>query len=132
MKTADLKVSDLMSTALITISAADVVSHADADMRLAGVRHLLVLDDRQRLVGIVSNRDLLAALGRAHGKAVKIASVMSSPPRSIAPGAPARDAAALMIEHKIGALPVLGEEGQLVGIVTETDFLQLACELLAR
>jgi CBS domain-containing membrane protein len=36
-----------------------------------------------------------------------------------------------MLEHKIGSLPVLGEEQQLVGLVTETDFLRLSYELLA-
>jgi CBS domain-containing protein len=130
MKPTHLKVADLMSTALLTIRANDVISHADADMRLAGVRHLVVVDEKQHLVGILSNRDLLAALGKARGKPVRVADAMTANPRSIGATDPARKAAALMLEHKIGSLPVVGEDGQLVGIVTETDFLQLAHRIL--
>jgi CBS domain-containing protein len=130
MKPIRLKVSDLMSTALLTIPASDIVSHAEADMRLAAVRHLLVVDDRGHLVGILSNRDLYAALSKHGGKGVRVADVMTQRPRSISQDQPAAKAAALMLEHKIGALPVIGDDGQLVGIVTETDFLQLAYSLL--
>jgi CBS domain-containing protein len=130
MKLNHLKVADLMSTALLTIAARDIVSHADAEMRLAGVRHLVVVDDRQRLVGILSNRDLLAALARAGGKGVRVSDVMTKNPRSVTANDSALKAASLMLEHKIGSLPVIGDEGQLVGIVTETDFLQLACRVL--
>lgn len=131
MKTKDLRVSDLMTTAVLTIKVGETVSDADATMRLAGIRHLPVVDDRGRLVGILSNRDLLGALVKAKGKAVQIADVMSRAVKTVASSAPARRAAALMLEHKIGSLPVLGEEQQLVGLVTETDFLRLSYELLA-
>ncbi len=126
----NLKVSDLMTTALVTIHVGNAVSHADAEMRLAGVRHLPVVDERQRLVGILSNRDLLGALAKTRGKTVHVVDVMTRNVKTIRASAQAREAAELMLEHKIGSLPVLGDEGQLVGLVTETDFLRLAYELM--
>ena len=47
------------------------------------------------------------------------------------PDDPADKAVAIMIEHKIGSLPVVDEEENLIGIVTETDFLQVAYRALA-
>ena len=131
MKPRHLKVSDLMSTAVLTIPASHVVSEASTDMRIAGVRHLIVVDDRQHMVGILSNRDLFAALSRNHGKGVRVADVMTARPRSVNVDDSARKAATIMLEHKIGSLPVTGEDGQLVGIVTESDFLQLAVDYRA-
>ena len=126
----DFRVSDLMTTALITVRERDALTHAEAEMKLGGIRHLPVLDERQNLVGILSNRDLLGALAKAHGRAVPVAEVMTRDVVTISSRAPARKAAAIMLERKIGSLPILGEEGQLVGLVTETDFLRLAYELL--
>jgi len=127
-----LKVSDLMTTSLVTVTPATAVSQADADMRSAGIRHLLVVDDRQHLVGILSNRDLLGPLSRTGGKTAHVGDVMTRAVKTVTADGSARRAAALLLEHKIGCLPVIGEEGQLVGVVTETDFLRLAYELLGR
>ena len=53
---------------------------------------------------------------------MKVSEVMSSPPVTVTPGTPVRQAAALMRENDVGALPVL-EQGQLVGIVTDRDLV---------
>ena len=124
----DLAVTDLMSTALITAKPKDLILRAEKDMAIADIRHLPVVDDRNRLVGIVSNRDLLRAIGG--GKRRLIGEVMTSKVRVVRPDTPAREAAQLMISHKIGALPVVGDEMELVGIITETDFLQVAVRAL--
>lgn len=119
-----------MTTALVTVKVGNAISHADAEMRLASIRHLPVVDDRHRLVGILSNRDLLGAMVKKRENTLHVADIMTRDVKTIPANAPARKAAALMLEHKIGCLPVLGEEGQLVGLITETDFLRLAYELL--
>jgi CBS domain-containing protein len=131
MKTVNLKAADLMTTGIITIKAGNAFSHADAEMRLAGIRHLPVVDDRNRLVGIISHRDLLRALAKSKKGTIHVVEFMVRDVKTVAASAPAREAAALMLEHKIGAVPVLGAEGELVGILTETDFLRLAHELLS-
>ncbi len=130
MRREALKASDIMTTLLITAKAGDAISHADAEMRLAGIRHLPIVDERQKLVGIVSNRDILRAFARSKKETVHLSECMSKKVHTIPARAPARKAAAMMLEHKIGSLPVIGEEGQLVGLITETDFMRLAYELL--
>ena len=131
MRLRQLAVSDVMTTAVQTIRLGGVIDQAEHDMRLAGIRHLPVVDDRGHLVGILSDRDLLGALARSRGKGVPVVEIMTRDVRTIAANAPARRAAATLLEHRIGCLPVVGDEGQLVGMVTETDFLRLCLELLA-
>ena len=124
-----LTVEDLMSTALITLRAGDAVSHADMEMKLANVRHIPIVDDHQHVIGIVSNRDLYGALASGH-KEVSIAKIMTREVVTVRPEWRAARAAELMLERKIGALPVVGDGGDLVGIVTETDFLEVAHQAL--
>lgn len=127
-----LVVSDLMTTALMTLRGRDSVSRADFDMKLARIRHLPIVDEKQRLIGIVSNRDIMRALGSGKKDAVSVAKIMSTTPITVNPSQPAHEAAALMLEHKFGALPVVGDEGELVGLVTETDFLEVAHRALSQ
>jgi CBS domain-containing protein len=102
-------------------------------MTLGRVRHMPVVHGG-RLVGVVSERDLLRASlsnltdfgndqRRAFLQAVEIRRVMSSPPVVIHPDATPEEAALMMAEQKIGCLPVLDGE-DLVGLVTETDLLR--------
>jgi CBS domain-containing protein len=124
-----LTVGDLMTTAVISLQEGATIRRADADMRLAEIRHLPVVDSGGHVVGVVSDRDLLRALSR-RGTAVAVAKVMTRHVRTVSPGTPARRAAEIMLAQKIGCLPVVGDEQELVGIVTETDFLRLAVQLL--
>lgn len=126
-----LRVSDLMSTALVTVRPRDTVERADLDMRLAGIRHFPVIDDRNRLVGVISDRDLLRAFGVADTRLIVIADLMTTQIRTITADAPAEEAVELLLENKIGCLPVVGDDGQLVGLVTETDFLEVAQRALS-
>jgi CBS domain-containing protein len=128
------QVRDLMSSEVVTLRRNDQLSIADDVMRLGRIRHLPVLDDDERLVGIVSQRDLFrGALARALGYGVHaqqkllgqllVKEVMTNDPITIAPDAPLAAAARLMLERKVGALPVV-EGDRLVGILTESDFVK--------
>jgi len=132
------RVRDLMSGEVATLQRNDQLSIADDVMRLGRIRHLPVLDDDGRLVGIVSQRDLFrGALARALGYGAHaqqkllgqllVKEVMTNDPISIAPDAPLAEAARLMLTRKIGALPVV-EDGRLVGILTESDFVKRCSE----
>jgi CBS domain-containing protein len=127
-----VKVRDVMSRKVVSISADDTLRIVDEIMKLGHVRHLPVVR-RGELVGVVSQRDLLrASLSNVMGipteeqqvflEGVHIGEVMSAPAISIDPEASVQAAAGVMAERKIGCLPVL-EEGKIVGIVTETDVL---------
>jgi CBS domain-containing protein len=127
------RVRDIMSEKIITISADDRLSTVEDIMTLGRVRHMPVVRGG-RLVGVVSERDLLraslsnlTAFGneqrRAFLQAVEIRRVMSSPPVVIGPDETPEQAALVMAEQKIGCLPVVDGD-DLVGIVTETDLLR--------
>lgn len=121
MKHYDLKVSDLMTTSLMTINASEPLSEAKIDMEVGLVHHLPVVDDRGRLVGIVSDRDIVR---RSDKK--RVADVMSRELVTTRPDSPAHLAASMMLEFRIGSVPVVNEDGALVGVVTITDYLNLA------
>lgn len=126
----DISVSDLMSTALMTVGPRDTVERADLDMKLAGIRHFPVVDERNHLIGVVSDRDLLRAFGSPEIKRVVIKDIMSKKVQTVTEDMAAVDAVESMLEHKIGCLPVVGDDGHLVGLVTETDFMLVAFRAL--
>jgi CBS domain-containing membrane protein len=121
-----IRVQELMSTGVIAVRDTDTVERAEREMRIAGIRHLPVVDDRGHVVGIVSDRDLLKAIGAKKAKTQRLGAVMTRDVRTVRPVTSAHAAVELMLEGKFGALPVVGEDGVMVGIVTETDFLGLA------
>lgn len=133
---AALRVGDVMSREPRTLGRNDRLQVADDLMRTVRCRHLPVLDDRGRLAGIVSQRDLFqSALLRALGygsrardqvlSSVVVKEVMTEPVVTTAPETTLADAARIMSDRKIGSLPVV-ERGALVGILTEGDFVRIA------
>lgn len=132
MSTTDVRVRQVMRTKIVTISAGERLSTVEDIMTLGRVRHMPVVH-KGRLVGVVSQRDLLRASlsevtsfrseeRRAFLHAIEISQVMSKPPVTIDPDAPLQKAALLMAEQKIGCLPVVEDE-KLLGMLTETDVL---------
>lgn len=126
MKPKNLLVENLMSTALITARPDESVDAADFDMKLARVRHLPVVDDKRNLVGVVSDRDVLRAVSKIGRRSVQVKDVMSTDVFTVGAEDPAEQALDIMLDQKIGCLPVEGDDGHLVGLITETDFLELA------
>ena len=127
----NLRVESVMSTALITAKLDETIADADFDMRLANIRHIPVVDEKHRLAGILSDRDVLRSLSKSKNTPVPVRNIMTTKVHTISSNAPAEEAVQTMLEHKIGCLPVTGEDGQLVGLVTETDFLRITYDLLS-
>ena len=131
-----LRVRDLMTREVATLRPNDKLSVAEEIMRTARIRHIpVVCEDELELIGILSQRNLFrGALARAfgygedaHGQALSrllVREVMSEKVVTCAPGTALAEAAQSMLDHKIGALPVL-EGGKLVGILTDSDFVRL-------
>ena len=128
-----LTVRTLMTSVVLTLSIGDTLAQAEAHLKRNNFRHLPVVDGLERLVGLVTHRMVLAAwVGRLEPRferpgdvasKVPIEMIMEREVVSVSPDTPAADAAGIMIERKFGCLPVV-ENGKLVGILTETDFLR--------
>jgi CBS domain-containing protein len=94
------------------------------------IRHVPVVDEQGRLVGLLSHRTLLRLLARGlpDGEPVAIREIMTADPVTVAPSTPTLEAIELMRTHRVGCLPVV-EDGALVGIVTAQDFLNASAQL---
>lgn len=135
-----MRVKDIMAAEVRTLDRNDSLSVADDLMASEHIRHFPVVDKRMkgRLVGIVSQRDLLhAALSSAMGfgakaskkflESVPIKEIMTEEVVTTTPAEDIRVAARVMLEKKIGCLPVLDGE-TLVGILSESDLLQVVAD----
>lgn len=125
-----LLVRDLMSKPPITTTAKTLVKEALDRMRGTDIRHLAVIDGKGRLVGVLSERDAYRAFLESRDLSVTVELVMSKDVVTIRAETRGAEATALMLDHKIGCLPVVDEGGRPVGIITETDFLRLAHRFL--
>ncbi|MEE8430295.1 MAG: CBS domain-containing protein [Candidatus Desulfatibia sp.] len=128
-----MKVRDIMTTEVVTLKVDEELSLASDIMTLARIRHLPIIEG-DRLVGIISQRDLFKASldsvmgydygeARDHLKTVTIKEVMNEEIITIGPDTEIHEAGQLLIENKIGCLPVI-QGNALLGMVTETDILQ--------
>jgi acetoin utilization protein AcuB len=133
-------VKDRMTSDLIAITPVTSFPEAFRIMRERRIRHLPVVDDGRKLIGIVTQTDLLHASPSAATTLsvfemsyllanLHVQEVMSSPPITVAEDAPLEEAARLMVEKKIGCLPVM-RDGDLVGMITETDIFETFVEVL--
>ena len=133
-------VRDLMTHEVTSVRRNDRLSHVDDVMRLGRIRHLPVVedDDETKIVGLVSLRDLFrGSLARALGYGTRaqqklldmlvVKEVMTTELITTTPETPLVEAARLMSRRKLGCLPVV-EDGKLVGILTEGDFVSLAAK----
>jgi acetoin utilization protein AcuB len=131
--TASLLVRDIMSVKPITVDPETLMLEARQRMMDGRIRHLVVTED-SRVVGIVTDRDIRLNLpSPATSLSVweinfllarlTVREVMTGSVVVVDPDRPAAEAARIMLDHKIGALPVV-DGGRLVGIVTESDFVR--------
>jgi acetoin utilization protein AcuB len=129
-----MTIRELMTGGLITVRPETPVQQARDLMAKEKIRHLLVTGPGGALAGIVTDRDIRLNLpsratslsaGEINHLLTKltVAEIMTRSVITIGPDRPARDGAQLMLDHKIGALPVL-DDGHLIGIITETDIVR--------
>lgn len=129
-------VRDAMSAQVSTLMRNDTLSIADDVMRLGRIRHMPVLDEEGGIAGVVSQRDLFrGALARSLGYgqhaqqkllgSLLVKEVMSTDPITVGADELLSAAARKLFDAKVGCLLVV-EEGRLVGILTESDFVRLA------
>lgn len=134
-------VKERMSRQPVLASPELSVSDALNLMKREKVRRLPVVDKNGHLVGIVSEKDLLHAspspatslsvweITYLLGK-IKVEDVMTQKVITVTGDTPLEVAARIMADSKIGGLPVVGGDGAVVGIITETDLFKIFLELL--
>lgn len=130
-----MRVRSYMSSPAITIPTDTPFADALKLMKEKRIRRLPVVDSRDRLAGIVSERDLLhAAPSDATSLSIwevnylltklKVKELMTAEVVTVTPQSTLEDAASLMLEHKIGGLPVVDDEQHVIGVITETDIFK--------
>ena len=126
----------IMSTNLITVPPSATLAEARTLMHENRIHHIPVVDGDQ-LMGLITLTNVLAATdsflrddqSRIHANEIGIEDAMVTDVATVDVNASLRHAALFMEKHKIGCLPVL-DDGELVGIITDTDFVAVAINLL--
>lgn len=132
-----------MTTPVETLVPTDDLEYARERMALGRVRHLPVVDG-EVLVGLITLSDLLSAVHSdlrldvtaedddAMLRRTEVAGFMRGSVETASPDTEVIVAADVLLAQKIGCLPVIDERRRVVGIVTDSDFVRLARELIAR
>jgi CBS domain-containing membrane protein len=135
-----MPVCELMSSDVVTLTEDETLAHAQRCMARGRIRHLPVVQGGT-LVGLVTHRDLLAAsfsifagVGQSEQRrvfsTVSVSDLMHRDVVAVGPELPVKEAARMLLDNKYGCLPVVAGGGELLGIVTEADFLRLTVRLL--
>lgn len=133
-----MKVNEIMTENPLTVEPRDTVGQAEEVLNANAIRQLPVVEGTE-LVGIVTDRDIRSFLGGRNFESpeqrekilnTRIASIMTTKPVSLAPDDDVREAVEILLEEKIGAVPVVDEDEGLVGIVTYVDVLRCFLEHL--
>jgi len=125
------EVADLMTPDPVTVQPTAPVGEVWKTMAERRFRHMLVSDEANALLGLVSQRDLIAMAHSAglqvdSGDDRPISELMQSSVVTVRPECCAAEAARYMLSSKRSCLPVVNDGGEVVGILTEADFLRLA------
>lgn len=133
-----IKVEDMMTRNPHTLERTHTLADAKHMMEALDIRHIPVVDASRQLLGIVTQRDILAAQESSlHKSALEqeeiqqtpLYQIMHSSVMNVAPQAGLKESAIYMQKHKVGCLPVVAK-GELVGIITDSDFVTIAINLL--
>jgi len=111
-----------MSTDLVTIGKDASIQEAMALMKQESIRHLPVVDKQMNLVGWITDADLRGVLIASMLEELTLEDVMIRKPFTIRPEMPLEEAARILLDKRIGGLPIV-ENARLVGIVTVADIL---------
>ena len=135
-------VSRSMVSQVITIDKDASVFEAQEKMASSGIRHLPIVDADNRLIGIVTDRDIRSAMPyrlikekgvtkeREKLAQLKVEDIMTHDPMTISPMHTIQDALLMIQKEKVGAFPVVDDEGKLEGILSVRDLLRAFINVL--
>ena len=133
MLEAPVCVAEVMTKGALTMlpdqSSAEVVGM----MATRSFHHMLVVDEDERLHGVISDRDVLRALSRTPDWSKRsVAEFMNPDSITTTPEIAISAAVRLMLEKRVNCLPVIGPDGRIAGILTSTDLLKAYEKLQAK
>ena len=128
-------VSDIMTAKIVTVDMDDRLEKVKEIFDTLHFHHLLVIDEGKRLIGIVSDRDLLKALSPYVGSMAETArdaatlnkrvhQIMTRRPVTLHPQAAITDAVNLLLTHRISCIPIVDDGLKPVGILSWRDLLK--------
>jgi acetoin utilization protein AcuB len=131
-----LCVKDFMSTEVVTVDTSTTLQEATSIMVSKRIRHLPVVD-QGKVVGILSDRDLRMMVSdlvnpeerRQYMQSTLVGAHASSPVSTATEQTPVSQVAKTFVEDRIGCLPIVDENENLIGIVTQTDLLKWIAHL---
>lgn len=133
-------VGDVMTRKIVTVTEQDVLNTVEYGMHRMRFRHLPVVDGDGKLVGILSHGDLLhaASSSLSDKEAERNELILQQPVRrimqrevlTVQPDDSLVQAGKVLWESKIGCLPVVNAEGELLGMLTKSDFVRVALQLM--
>jgi acetoin utilization protein AcuB len=125
------EVADVMTARVVTLSPHHSFNDAANLMNDRYFRHCVVIDNGGRVVGVISDRDILRALARnPNSRSKSLDQIMTKNPITVKRNTAIVDAVAKMLAKRINCLPVIDDEGGVCGIVTSTDLLKSYQQLL--
>ncbi len=135
-----LQVKDLMTRDLFTLQETDNLALAKSLMNLARIRHIPIINSVMDFVGLLTHRDILSATVSRLADVdmqtreeldlgIPVREIMNTKITTVTSETSLKEAAAILLEHKYGCLPVV-KNRRLVGILTEADFLSLTISLM--
>lgn len=131
-----MRVEDIMTKKVFTVEQHDLIDRVFFLIHYEKIRHLPVVE-KGKVIGIVSDRDLYKVLGpknnsnviegqsEMHVVSKKVQNIMRRGVLTITSDAYVSEAATIMANNRIGALPVVDKENKLLGIISSTDILRV-------
>ncbi len=126
-----MRVNQYMTASPISIGVDEDYDSAFEIMETKDLHHLPVVNRSGEIVGILTRRDLQLAARFFHEAPAEVAEVMHAPVVTIAQDAKLEEASERMMVQRIGCLPVVDDNRELTGMLTETDLFRALNELLA-
>jgi CBS domain-containing protein len=124
-----IQVSDLMSFPVDTVHEKAAMEQVANLLRKTGCTGVPVVDDSERIVGVISRRDFQRKVKKETQLKAPVKAYMSTNVITIEPGKNPSEASGLMIKHDIGRLPVI-KDGRIIGIVTRSDVMRYWYDLV--
>jgi acetoin utilization protein AcuB len=134
-----MNVENVMTREVVTLEPENSLRDAVNEVQRNRIRHIPIVEGK-RLVGMVTDRDIKRATPSVHGGAtqddfnrtlddLKLSQVMTRDPLYVRPNTSLKDALALLIDRRYGALPVVDGD-ELVGIISDIDLLRILHSML--